>query len=466
MQQQSSVAAPNARGTGTETGSRLAPHAGGGEAWPSPRYAWYVVSVLMLAYAFAMVDRIVLSVLVPLIQKDLGLNDTQIALLGGLAFSVTYTLFGLPVGWMADRFNRRNIIMAGVTVWSVATALCGAAGNFWQLFLARVGVGVGEATLQPSATSMIADYFPPESRSKAMGIFVLGTSLGTAAAFLLVGAIIAAVEAARPSAPWLEGWRTWEVVFVAVGLPGLIVTLLMLTVREPLRRERVAGSAQVPISEVRRFMVANRQTFIAHHVGVMLVFLAIYGQLLFLPSYFIRVHGWSPTQIAFDFGLIALTAGASSAITAGWMAAWLAKRGRSDATLYVALLGVIGSCTFGGLASIAPTGGLALAGFTGAAFFANWPSVGALSGINQIVPNQMRAQVTAVYTLVVGLLAAGTGPLVVGFLTDAVFQDKMKVGLSMAVTFAACGILASGLLAWGLPHFRKTAEAARSWSGT
>lgn len=433
--------------------------------WPAPRYAWYVVSVLMVAYAFAFVDRIVLSLLVPFIQKDLGLNDTQMGLLGGLAFSVTYTLFGLPVGRMADRMNRRNIIAAGTAVWSLATAACGLATSFWHLFWARVGVGVGEATLQPSASSMISDYFPPETRPKAYGLFVMGTSLGTAAAFLLVGLIIGAIEAARPVTAWMEGWRTWELVFIIVGLPGLIVAALMVTVREPARRETGRRSAEtgVPLAEVARYLGANWRTFTAHHVGVMLTFLAVYGQLLFMPAFFVRVHGWTPAEIGTAFGLVALTAGASSAIVSGWFAAWMTRRGRQDATLTVCLIGAVGVCLPGAIAPFMPTGELALLLFAVSALFANWPSVGALSAINQVVPNPMRAQVTALYTLVVGLLAAGLGPLVVGFLTDRVFQDRMLVGASIGTTFAVCGTLAALILAWGLGPFRRTAAAARAW---
>lgn len=431
--------------------------------WPEPRYAWYVVSVLMLAYAFAFVDRIVLSLLVPFIQRDLGLNDTQMGLLGGLAFSVTYTLFGLPVGRLADRWNRRNIIAAGTAFWSLATAACGLAASFWHLFWARVGVGIGEATLQPSASSLISDYFPPETRPKAYGMFVMGTSLGTAAAFLLVGLIIGAIEAARPTAAWMADWKTWELVFVIVGLPGLLVAALMFTVKEPARRETAKGASAVPLAEVGRYLTANWKTFTAHHVGVMLTFLAIYGQLLFMPAFFVRVHGWSPAQIGTAFGLVALTAGVLSALSSGWVAAWMAKKGRQDATLTVCLIGAVGVCLPGALAPFMPTPTLALLMFAVSGLFANWPSVGALSAINQVVPNEMRAQVTALYTLVVGLLAAGLGPLVVGFLTDRVFADRMMVGASIGTTFAVCGVLAAAILAWGMGHFRETARAARAW---
>lgn len=436
------------------------------ENWPNQRYAWYVATILMLAYAFAMVDRIVLSLLVPFIQRDLHIDDTGMGLLGGLAFSVTYTLLGLPLGRLADRINRRNIISAGVTVWSLATAAMGFAGSFWHLFWARVGVGVGEATLQPAASSMISDYFPPETRPKAYGWFVTGTSLGTAAAFLLVGQLIGLIERSRPTVPWLETWRTWELIFLAVGLPGLIITVLMFTVREPERRERAGGSIQAPLSAVRRYFAENWKTFFAHHVGVMLVFLAVYGQLLFMPTFFVRVHGWTMVEIGTAFGIIALTAGVFSALSAGWVTSWLTRRGYTDAPLRVCLTGVIGVCLPGAAASFMPTGELAFTMFALSALFANWPSVGALSAINQVVPNQMRAQVTAVYTLVVGLLAAGGGPFVVGFLTDHVFGDRMLVGRSMSVTYVFCGIVGAGLLAWGLKHFRDTAARARVLVGS
>ncbi|HYC01703.1 MAG TPA: MFS transporter [Azospirillaceae bacterium] len=438
-----------------------------GQPWPNPRYAWYVAAVLMLAYAFAFVDRIVLSVLVPAIKADLGLTETQIGLLGGFAFAVTYTVLGLPVGRMADRANRRNIILAGTTLWSLATAACGLATNFWHLFWARVMVGVGEATLQPSATSLVSDYFPPETRSRAIGLFVMGTSLGTGAAFLLVGLMLQLISGIKAEGG-LEAWKAWELVFILVGLPGLIVSVLLFTVREPVRRERMkaqAGAvpgAGVPISEFVAFMKGHWMTYTAVIVGVMLVFLAVYGQLLFMPAFFVRVHQWTPQQIGTSFGIVALTCGVLSALSSGWIASWLAKSGRDDATIWICLLGAVGTCLPAAIAPLMPTGGWALAMFAISGLFANWPSVGALSAIGQVTPNEMRAQATAVYTFVVGLLSSGAGPLVVGLLTDRLFGDPMAVGKSISLTFAVCGVGATLLLLAGVGPFKTTARQAKA----
>lgn len=208
--------------------------------YPNPRYAWYVVCVLTVAYLLSFLDRQILALLVGPIRQDLDISDTQVSLLGNLAFGIFYTLLGLPLGRAADRFSRRGIIAAGVATWCLMTAACGLARNFVQLFLARVGVGVGEAALNPAALSMISDYFPRRTRGRALTFYNMGVSLGVGVALIFGGQVIAWVAAAPPvELPGIGVLRAWQTVFILVGLPGLLIALLMLTVREPVRRDRL-----------------------------------------------------------------------------------------------------------------------------------------------------------------------------------------------------------------------------------
>ncbi len=163
--------------------------------WPNPKYAWYVVVVLTLANTVSFIDRQILSLLVEPIRADLGLSDTQISILQGFAFVIFYSVMGLPIARLADSKNRKWVIMIGVTVWSAMTAACGLARSFGMLFLARMGVGVGEATLSPSAHSMMSDYFPPEKLSFPMGVFVAGVTTGMGIALIAGAAVIDAIEA-------------------------------------------------------------------------------------------------------------------------------------------------------------------------------------------------------------------------------------------------------------------------------
>jgi MFS family permease len=210
--------------------------------YPSAGYAWYVVVVLTIAYTVSFIDRQIMALMVEPIRRDLEISDTQMSLLLGLAFAVFYTLLGIPIARLADRYSRRGIIAAGIAVWCFMTAACGLSRNYAQLFLARVGVGVGEAALSPSALSMMSDYFPKETRGRAVAFYTMGISMGVGLAMILGGQVIALVSQAPPvTLPVVGQLFAWQTVFVVVGLPGILVAALMLTVREPPRKGRMTG---------------------------------------------------------------------------------------------------------------------------------------------------------------------------------------------------------------------------------
>ncbi|MFY9571890.1 MAG: MFS transporter, partial [Blastocatellia bacterium] len=207
------------------------------EPYPAIGYAWYVVGVLTLVYIFSFIDRQILSLLVRPIRRDLGISDFQMSLLMGFSFALFYTFFGLPLGRLADSRSRRTIIAAGFTVWSIMTAACGLARNFAHMLLLRMGVGVGEAALSPAAYSMITDYFPPRRRATAISVYSMGIYIGSGLAFI-VGGLVAGAASAQETwdLPLVGATRPWQVVFFIVGLPGVLLALLMYTVREPVRR--------------------------------------------------------------------------------------------------------------------------------------------------------------------------------------------------------------------------------------
>jgi MFS family permease len=195
-------------------------------------YGWYVVCVLTLAYVVSFLDRQILALMVEPIKHDLGLTDTQMSLLMGLAFGIFYTLMGVPLGRLADRTSRRALIATGVGVWCLMTASCGLARSFGQLFVARIGVGVGEAALTPAAISMISDYFPRQKRGRAIGFYNMGVSLGAGTAMVLGGVVISYVMSAAPvELPGVGELKSWQLVFMLVGLPGLAIVALMSTIR-------------------------------------------------------------------------------------------------------------------------------------------------------------------------------------------------------------------------------------------
>ena len=211
--------------------------------WPKPVYAWYVVALLVLSYASGVIDRIVIGLLVQPIKADLGLSDTQIGVIQGLAFALFYSLFTLPIGFLVDRWSRTSVVWGGSFIWSCGTVAGGFSNSFWSLFSSRVVMGAGEATITPGSSSLIADYFPPKSRPRAYGVFAMGGSIGIGIAYFLGGIAIGFADTVRDWFPsLLGGFASWQIVFFIVGFPGLLLALLMaLTIREPERRGMLAG---------------------------------------------------------------------------------------------------------------------------------------------------------------------------------------------------------------------------------
>jgi hypothetical protein len=221
--------------------------------YPHPAYAWYVVVVLLLAYILAFIDREIIALLVPDIKASLQISDTQMSLLLGGAFAVFYTFFGVAIAWLADRGNRRLLIFWGIVFWSLMTAACGFATSYAALFLARVGVGAGESALNPSALSLLKDYFPPEKIGRAIGLYTAGVSSGSGLAFIFGGAVYPKIKEMGPVELPLLGWHEpWQLMFIYVGLPGLLVALLVLTIREPVRREFLVSGLKPIASPVNK----------------------------------------------------------------------------------------------------------------------------------------------------------------------------------------------------------------------
>lgn len=208
------------------------------QGYPSSLSAWTTVTILMIAYVLSFIDRQILNLLVEPIRRDLVISDTQMSLLMGLSFALFYTICGIPLGRLADTRSRRGLIAIGVMFWSAATAACGMAKLYWQFLICRIGVGVGEAALSPAAYSLIADSFPPERRATAISVYSMGVYLGSGIAFLLGGLVIQFASAqGNVVLPVLGEVRPWQLIFLILGVAGVLFTLLMLAVREPARRE-------------------------------------------------------------------------------------------------------------------------------------------------------------------------------------------------------------------------------------
>lgn len=435
--------------------------------WPRPAIGWYAVFVLTVAYILSFIDRSILTLLVGPIRADLGISDTQLSLLHGFAFAIFYTTLGIPVALLADRLNRRNIIAIGIAVWSVATALCGLARSFWQLFAARVGVGVGEAALSPAAYSMIADLFPPERLGRALAVYTLGAFAGAGLAYLIGGVVVGAVAGA-PSVvlPLFGEVRAWQVVFFIVGWPGVLVALWMLTVREPLRRQPAPlgghGSIRAALRDCFGHMRRHWQTYASHLAGFALVGLVFNATIAWMPSYLIRVFGQAPAQAGFAVGAALLVFGTVGVLAGGWLTDRLGARGHLDAAMRVGLLSAVCTLPFAATATVVPSLALGLALFCGLVFFTSMPFGAAAAAIQFVTPARMRATASSLYLCVLNLVGLGAGPTLVALFTDFVFESDAAVGRSLAITSAIATLPAIALFWWGLPHFRRAAAAARA----
>lgn len=250
---------------------------------------WYAVGIMTVAYMFSYIDRQIISLMVGPIRDDLGISDSEFSLLVGLAFALFYTVLGIPIGRLADASNRRNIIAIGIAFWSFATAACGLTRTFGQLFIARVAVGVGEAALSPAAYSMLADMFSPKKLGRAIGVYSSGVFIGIGLSFIVGAYLVTALEAnGGLSLPLFGHLKPWQATFVIVGSPGLIVALLMLTVREPQRAHSTSSS--MPIREVLGFAVRHYKVYALHFVGFAMITLVFNGIMAWAAEYFIRIH--------------------------------------------------------------------------------------------------------------------------------------------------------------------------------
>ena len=426
--------------------------------WPSPIRAWFAVAVLMIALALSFVDRIVLALMVDPVRTDLGLKDTHVGMLLGFAFSVFYLVGAFPIARLADRHSRRLIMACGIFCWSIMTAVCGLAQSFWQLFSARAGVAVGEASLAPSAFSMIADYFPRERLGFALGVYQSGIFIGVGVAYLAGGLVIAMVTATSATAlPVVGLLHPWQLAFMVVGLPGIVIAVLMLAVREPPRRGQLAEAKALPLREVSAYMLGRWRAYLGHYLGFALLAVPSFTIAMWAPSYFIRVLGYSPPDAARTLGLMIIVLSPAGALCGGMLADRWQRQGHLDAPIRVALVAVLALLATSVAAPMLTDPSLALLAFCPFVFASSLPTAVAPAALQLITPNPLRAQASALLLLSLNLISSGLGPTAVGYINDAVFANDKAVGLSMGLVNAVALVLAGLILLWVRTSFRAAA---------
>lgn len=415
----------------------------------SKNYGWYVVFVMAGCHFVSFLDRIVITLVIQPLKADLGMSDTEIGLVTGLGFAVLFAAFGLPMGRLADFMNRRLLIIGGVLFWSAATAMCGLTNSVPGLLLARIGVGLGEACLAPAAFSIITSYVPPEKLGRASSIFTLGASFGRTFGLIAGGGIlIGLANAGGPPFAFLEGFKSWQILFFCAAVPGVVVAAFVLTIREP---ARIAASAVkaggYTIRDTLSYIHTHRRAYYPYLLASSCLITIVQAMGLWTPTFLVRRWGLSPGESGFLLGTIDFIPSVISSFVAGWTADWLRTRGYKDAPNRV-ITAVLLTSVIPGLAFLLVPNFWVMQGFMLIYFMLSGMASGpALAGIQILTPPERRGVVSGVFIGLSNLAGFGLGPPVVGVLTDFVFRDEALLNYSMASALAFLVVLGAAT-AW------------------
>ncbi len=420
--------------------------------YPSSRRAWTAVLILFATAVLAYTDRQVMSLLVDPIRHDLHVDDTGMSLLLGLAFAMVYGVAGLPLGVLADRMSRRNLLAAGVAVWSVGTLMCGLAPSFGVLFAARIVVGLGEAVLSPAAISLISDGFPPRQRGAAVGVYFTGIAIGIGGAILIGGEVLAAVRGGLFALTPLAHWAPWRLVFLAIGGPSLLWTGVLLCVREPVRRQDAETVGDAPQASVAAkgwraiapvFLVVAVASLVDNAVGA------------WAPSLLIRRFAVDPAAVGVQLGVLLMLGYGGGMLAGGALAdrfaLWRGARGRVE-LCGLAVLAALPAA----LALNSPSLPLVLVAVT--AYFA-LSAVVTASGLSAILdgtPNRARGRAMAISFFLNVAIGAGFGPTAVALAGEKIFGPAAGLGPAISFTVVACYGLAGLAL---IPALRRRRQA-------
>jgi MFS family permease len=399
----------------------------------------YVLGVLVVVYTFNFIDRQILSILLEPIKHDLGLSDTELGMLTGFAFAAFYATLGIPIARLADRSNRRNLISVALVIWSGMTALSGLAANFWQLLVARIGVGVGEAGCSPPAHAMIADYYPVERRATALGIYSLGIPVGILFGFLAGG--------------WINELFDWRTAFFVVGIPGVILAIVVrLTVAEPPRgmaEGRSVSADQPGMLETFRHLWSKR-SFRHLALGGALTAFVGYSFVSWVPSFLIRSHGMTTGEIGTWLGLILGIPGGIGISLGGYLAD---RFGGRDTRwyLWIVVIALVAGTPFAVGVFLAPSPTWALLLLALPVLLGNFYQATSFSQTQGLAGLRMRSVAAAVFLFIVNIIGLGAGPQVVGIVSDLLaprFGDESLrwalLGASLINVWAAAHYYVAG----------------------
>lgn len=405
-------------------------------AWLSPVAGWYLAFVMFLAYVAGQIDRQVMAMLVQPMKRDLHLSDEQLGILMGLAFSLTYAVTIIFAAYLGDRTSRKKVLSIGIAIWSLLTMLCGLAQSFAVLLLARLGVGMGEASLAPSALPMIASAFPPEKRSYPVAFCISGSSVGLVITPIIIGFIIHITDGVTFGPyPVIGSLFGWQMAFLVAGGCGLIVLALMPFVKEP--KNVTGGRGAIRIHTAFRHFVSHPRFYFAIFFTMPVFTIATYAIIAWMPAYMERSFDIDSRMIGLLLGLGFAPAAIVGPLAAGWLGTWATKS--SDDRAHFKLLMWLIPCAAIGIAipMQMPTPWTATIAFAVAVCFSNTIMIYGLLNVQQVVQPQYRGQATAILAAIMSLLGSGIGPVIVGTLTTRVVgEDALGTAILIALAIS------------------------------
>lgn len=410
----------------------------------SAGYAWFVVFALSLLQIGSYIDRAVINLLVEPMRRDFQINDTDASLLLGFAFAMFYAVTAVPIGRLADTHKRTTIVVVSVIFWSLATLGCMIAEGYGQLFVARMMVGLGEAALVPAGLSILGDYFRPGKLAKASACLTAASFIGSGVALMFGGAVLARLPAdPYVTVPLVGEVRTWQLAFGFAALPSLASLAVFTFVREP-RRQGVVAVDQPRLGEIFAYLRSDARLWLCIFTGMAALNAMQFGLAAWIPTFFIRAHGWSAAEIGQVYGACFLIFAPIGTIGGGFLCDYLFPRFGARAFLITAvtssllaiptvlLFATVGNATVSAWLLIPLT------------VFGTLPFGAVVSSIPSLAPNRMRAQLVAIYMLVGTVVGQGGGPWLIALYTDYVAKDPAAIGQSISVVSPT--LLAIGLI--------------------
>lgn len=437
--------------------------------YPRPLYAWYVTVLMMFFYVLSFMDRQIIAVMIEPIKADLSLSDVQISLLGGISFVLFYSTAGVFVGRLADSVNRPKLIAFGVFIWSLTTAVSGLVGKFWHLLILRMGVGLGESALLPSTLSLLSGYFPPNRLATPTSVFLLGAPIGIGLSFA-AGGLLYSVAVDVTSAPgwqdviFIGGSAAWKMVLLFLGVVGMLMTLLLSTVREPRNQSKVAvekntGSAAksakaATSAQVKDYAKAHWKAIGALYLGMALISLAAYSQGFWDITFLRRTYGWDASTGSFWYGMVQLFGGLSGMLFGGIVADKLSKRGVNGASIIMVIIGSAIAAPFSFIYPLMGSAASALWLMVLAIFGSNMCFACAASALQRMFPATMLGLAAGIYFFLSNAIGIGIGPTLVAAVTDYSFEDPGMIRYSLSMVGGVSRALAFVIFLAGLKYYR------------